>query len=479
MVDSCQALSTRPGRVDGKISSAHAIRVALSAIGLLLTHTAVAQTLPLKTILAFNRTNGANPEDSLVADGSGVLYGTTSSGGGGSGGVAFKLSPPAKGKTGWVAQTLHAFAGNSDGYDPLAPVTLHNGVVYGTTFLGGSGPNGCYADGLGCGTVFKLAPPTGTVKTWTYTVLHRFSPVQSANDGAMPIGGVYVDANGNVFGTTSQGGGTSCDAPGTGCGVLYEITAAGTYSILYRFQGGADANNPGFSLTLGVGGVLYGASQFGGSTGSTCVWGSLGCGTIFRLTPNGTSFSESVLYRFTGGNDGSNPGAPVALDGSGTLYGTTSFGGAGKDGVVFRLKPPTAGASVWVEDVLHAFTGGADGASPGSPLLISAGTALIGTTSVGGGTGCAASEGCGLVFKLVAPANSTTPWILTSLHNFTGGVDGGESSSGLLPMSNGVLYGTSLVGGTSSDSGGTGYGTVFALGSPANCMWEGPCKWPF
>jgi hypothetical protein len=424
-----------------------------------------AAQIVVQNIEALGGAHGANPEDSLAADANGVLYGTTTGGGSAKDGVVFTLTPPAAGKTAWVPKILHNFAGNSDGDDPLASVALFNGVVYGTTFVGGSGPNGCYADGLGCGTVFQLTPPHATIKGWTYKVLHRFAPTQAANDGAMPQSGFYIDSSGNLYGTTSQGGGSSCTAPGVGCGVFYKITAKGAYSIIYRFQGGADANNPGYNLTPGPGGVLYGVSQFGGNTGSTCIWGTLGCGTVFSLTPNATAtaWSESVLYRFTGGADGSNPGAALAVDSKGILYGSTSFGGAGKDGVVFRLLPPGTGSTGWHEQVLHAFTGGAaDGAAPGAQLTLASTGLLLGTTPVGAGTGCAASEGCGMIFTLTEPANHAVPWKETILHKFNGGSGGGETTAGFVVTKLGV-FSTTLVGGAAGNAGGTGNGTVYQI----------------
>jgi uncharacterized repeat protein (TIGR03803 family) len=421
----------------------------------------LAQPLPLTTILPFDEADGANPEAGLVVDAKGTLYGTTTSGARSGGGTVFKLTPSAKSATGWTLQVLHNFAGNSDGYDLLGPVAVFNSVVYGATFLGGSGKNGCYADGLGCGTIFKVALPTATKKGLTYTILHKFSAKESDNDGAMPVGGVIVDATGTLYGTTSQGGGTSCTVPGTGCGVFFSVSPGGSYNILYRFQGGSDANDPVSTLAPGPGGALYGASFFGGDTGSACVWGSFGCGVVFKLVPNAsrTAWSETVLYRFSGGTDGSNPNASVVVDGTGAVYGTTSFGGTSKLGTVFRL----ANGS---EQVIHNFAGGGDGSSPSSPLSIGAGGVLFGTTTAGGNADCLDGDGCGIAFALAPPAKGQKKWTETILHVFTGGADGGGSSSGLLLTGSG-MFGTALFGGTSSDSNNTGAGSVFFLDAAA------------
>jgi hypothetical protein len=139
--------------------------------------------------------------------------------------------------------------------------------------------------------------------------------------------------------------------------------------------------------------------------------------------------------------------------------------------VVFRLTPPTSAGGSYTEDVLHAFTGGSDGAAPGGPLTLGASGELFGITAGGAGSGCAASQGCGLVFELKAPASGAAPWTESILYTFTGGLDGGESSSGLLLFPKFDLFGnrhftafgTTLVGGAAGNGGGTGSGTVFTM----------------
>jgi uncharacterized repeat protein (TIGR03803 family) len=432
-----------------------AATVVLSALSPLAGH---GQDLPKATILRFSGSNGANPYGGFVEDKTGHLYGTTASGGSGDG-VVFELMPTSDPEGTRKIEVLHEFLGNDDGNDPLSSLALFKGNLYGTTFVGGSGSNGCYADGLGCGTVFELVAPSGTEKKWTYSVLYRFSSVESDNDGAMPGGygnggGVYVDDSGTIYGTTSQGGGTSCTAPGEGCGVFYEISPGGGYSILYRFQGGSDANAPSGTLIPGPGGMLYGTSEFGGNTGSSCIWGSLGCGTVFALSPSG---SETVIYAFSGGADGSNPSAGLAVDSSGNLYGTTSYGGSAKQGTVFML---TKGSG-WTESVIHAFTGGKDGSAPeAAPAIV--GGEVLGTTPSGGDAACASGSGCGIAFALDPPKTGSSEWTEKILHRFTGGADGDGPVSGLFAGTAG-LYGTTLSGGAASDSNGTGHGTAFLL----------------
>jgi uncharacterized repeat protein (TIGR03803 family) len=457
----------QPGSPTGV--SVRLIGVALFGLAVLLPSMVFAQELPMTTILRFDGSDGANPYGGLVEDDTGALYGTATSGGSGNG-VVFELLPSSADEAVRKIKVLHSFTGNGDGNDPLDSVTLFKGALYGTTFVGGSGKNGCYADGLGCGTVFKLAPPAGTGKKWTYTVLHRFSSKQADNDGAMPGGygnggGVYVNSSGTLYGTTSQGGGTSCTVPGTGCGVFYSI-AGGVYSILYRFQGGSDANAPAGTLVPGPGGELYGVSYFGGNTGSSCVWGSFGCGTVFEVDASG---SETVLYRFSGGADGSNPSSSLAFDSAGNIYGTTVGGGASNLGTVFVLTKKSG----WSEQVIHSFAGGKDGTVPQAPLSIIGGE-VFGTTPDGGGVGCStnggANAGCGVAFVLDPPLPGETAWTETILHRFSGGQDGGGSVSGLVAGTDG-LYGTSLVGGSSGDGNNTGKGTAFLLfaGPGAHC----------
>jgi len=167
-----------------------------------------------------------------------------------------------------------------------------------------------------------------------------------------------------------------------------------TEQVLHRFAGAPkDGANPLAGL------LLDGVDLYGTAAG-----GPSGLGAVFKLSPpsGGTSWTETVLHRFTGGTSGSTPPAGLIADSKGDLFGTTSHGGTGPlggDGTVFELSPPAAGRKLWTETVLYRFKGGGDGAGPAAGLIAEAKGDLFGTTIMGG-TGCFAG-GCGTVFKVV------------------------------------------------------------------------------
>jgi uncharacterized repeat protein (TIGR03803 family) len=219
------------------------------------------------------------------------------------------------------------------------------------------------------------------------------------------------------------------------------ITPTGREVVLYEFTGRADGGYPQAPLVRDASGNLYGTT-FNGGTGKLCE--SLGCGTVFKLD---TTETETVLYSFTGGADGSEPAAGLLLDAAGNLYGTTELGGADGAGTVFELS--TTGK----ERVLYSFTGGADGGSPQAPLVHDASGNLCGTTYAGGNTSCLSNvgPGCGTVFKVTGVGNETV------LYSFTGAPDGKWPSAGVTRDAEGNLFGTTQQGGTAQ------FGTVFEL----------------
>jgi uncharacterized repeat protein (TIGR03803 family) len=149
-------------------------------------------------------------------------------------------------------------------------------------------------------------------------VLHAFT---GGSDGGLPVAGLIADSSGNLYGTASEGG-------ASGLGVVFKLTPGGTETVLHSFTGGSDGKNPGAGLIADSSGNLYGTTQFGGASNA---------GVVFKLSPGGT---ETVLYSFTGGSDGSEPFAGLIADSSGNLYGTTGKGGVGAspgNGVVFKL----------------------------------------------------------------------------------------------------------------------------------------------
>ena len=241
-------------------------------------------------------------------------------------------------------------------------------------------------------------------------------------------------------------------------GTVFEVipnsNGSWTETVLYSFTGSTDGGQPYGSLVLDAAGNLYGTTNFGGS--SNC---NLGCGTVFELAPSSGGWKETVLYTFTGGSDGREPYARLLSDASGNLYGTTMLGGnigsvcSTGCGTVFKL---THGSSGWTESVLYAFQGGADGASPYDGLAFDAAGNLYGTTNSGG------TSGYGVVFKL-APGSGG--WTANVLHAFTGQHDGQKPYGDLILDSAGNLYGTAYQG------GGSGYGVVYKLQPNSNGRW--------
>src|SRR5579872_1977741 len=308
------------------------------------------------------------------------------------------------------------------------------GNLYGTTNDGGDSTCG---NGGGCGTVFELSL-NGT-GGWTETVLHAFG---GGSDGAFPRAGLVLDAKGNLYGTTFQGGGSN--ACNLGCGTIFELTlTAGmwTESILYAFTGQADGANPAAGLVFDRNGNLYGTA-FGGGASTTC--GGGGCGVVFQFRQVAGRWEETVLYNFT--NPGpANPVNGVVLDYLGDLYGNGQ-GGVYGGGAVFRLIPSTNG---WTEQTIWSFGIGAYGCSPNGVSVYK--NALFGTA------GCGA-YGVGTVFELTPAIGN---WNMQVIHAFTGGNDGGEPLAGLTSGQN-YLYGTTAFGGYYQQ------GTVFALAPSGN-----------
>ena len=210
---------------------------------------------------------GAYPGGTLLRDANGNLYGANWLGGEYDNGTVFKLSPPGPGETEWKLSILYTFTGWDDGGLPNPQLVMDaDGALYGTTEGGGSW--------LDQGLVFKLTPPVTGNGKWNLTVLHYFysSFLDGPGDGTNPSGGLIMDKNGNLYGTTDLGGDPS-DPEGVGSGAVFKLTpldAARTKwqeSILYRFKGGADGANPMAALTLDSAGNLYGTTLYGGTGG--------------------------------------------------------------------------------------------------------------------------------------------------------------------------------------------------------------------
>jgi len=327
-------------------------------------------------------------------------------------------------------------------------------------------------DGNETGTVFSLSPPASPGGAWTEHVLHVFG--SSYLDGSYPGAGVAIGGGGVLYGTTQYGGSLeTCQQEFTGCGTVFSVTppaspgGAWTEAVIHSFDG-EDGNLPASSLAIGRGGVLYGTTARGGTALESL------CGTVFSLTPPATSggaWTEAVLYSFPGtGSEGCGP-QNLAIGTGGELYGTSSSGGASNAGSVFSLTPPRSPGGAWAEKVLYSF--GYEGSGfpvsyPSPGLAIGRDGVLYGTTGVGG-TGTACSQaGCGTVFSLTPPASPDGAWIENALYSFGGGPTDGASPQGVV-IGTGPSGRSVLYGTTSSGGTGTcGCGTAYSLTPPAS-----------
>jgi uncharacterized repeat protein (TIGR03803 family) len=265
-----------------------------------------------------------------------------------------------------------------------------------------------------------------------YQVLYSFG---APPDGNAPHSDL-IGARGTFYGTTFAGGANYCGS--SRCGTVFSITTGGAEKVLHSFADDGDGYFPFAGLTS-VDGLLY------GTTGNGGVYNTGTGGTVFSITTGGT---EKVLHNFGSGSDGSPPTAGL-VNVKGTLYGTTSAGGASNAGTVFSVT--TSGT----ERVLHTFTGEPDGDDPESGLIEVSGK-LYGTTNGGG------AHNHGTVFSI------TTRGTERVLHSFrANGTDGGLPEAGLTDVS-GTLYGTTIAGGSNECASGSGCGTVFSITTEGN-----------
>jgi uncharacterized repeat protein (TIGR03803 family) len=310
---------------------------------------------------------------------------------------------------------LWQFSGGYDGAEPEAGlVQASNSNFYGTTYSGGTN---------NWGTVFTISP-TGTLKT-----VYFFTGYTALNDGGNPSAGLVQGFDGNLYGTTYSGG-------SNGVGTVFRVTSQGTLTTLWQFSagpeftGGPGGGEPMAGLVQGIESNFYGTTYAGGTT-------SCWCGTVFKITPQGTL---TTLWQFTGGGDGSEPEAGLVQGSDGNFYGTTSYGGKHDYGTVFRITPAGALTNLW------EFTGGSDGASPWAGLVLGSDGDFYGSTPEGG-------SGHGTVFR-ITPAG-----VLSTLWQFTGGSDGSAPVAGLIQASDELFYGTTSAGGAN------GLGNVFRISS--------------
>ncbi|MGO9518641.1 MAG: choice-of-anchor tandem repeat GloVer-containing protein [Candidatus Korobacteraceae bacterium] len=281
------------------------------------------------------------------------------------------------------------------------------------------------------------------------TVIHNFT---GGPDGSQPGAGVTLDAAGNIYGTTTGFTG--------GLGTVFQLKGfhgAWLLNNIVTFNGNNGVNPEG-GVVFGPDGALYGTTYLGGSANA---------GVVFSVKPAATAcksalcpWAETILYQFTGGNDGASPAFnDLTFDSAGNIYGTTSLGGAYGAGTVFKLTPSNGG---WTESVLYSFAFG-DASYPWGGVVFDRSGSLYGTTLYGPGSGCGGS-GCGTVYQLT-PTDSG--WEENTLHIFDEGSNGYFPCGNLVVDQSGNVFGTTWQGG-----GASGYsGTVFEL-SPAGGSWS-------
>ena len=355
------------------------------------------------SLFSFDYANGGRPYlAGLVQGTDGNFYGTTTVGGAnGPYGEIFKITPSGS------LIVLHSFDGFGDGAYPTAGLVLAtDGNFYGTTEVGGGAS---YS-----GTVFKMTPDG------TLTTLHSFCsvPVQCV-DGAQPDAALIQARNGNLYGTT-QNGGTN----GTGAGTVFKITRAGKLTTIYSFcsqPNCADGGYPNASLVQGSNGAFYGTTV----------------STVFKISAKGVL---TTLHTFNG-NDGSLIISGLVQASDGNFYGTASAGNPKNDGTIFKITPKGAFT------ILHSFVG-SDGITPEGGLVQASDGNLYGTTLLGG------THLDGTIFQITPGGTFTTVYNLCAQPNCT---DGSEPTGALLQATTGILYGTTSYGGTNDE------GTVFSI----------------
>ncbi|HSC20063.1 MAG TPA: choice-of-anchor tandem repeat GloVer-containing protein [Rhizomicrobium sp.] len=256
-------------------------------------------------------------------------------------------------------------------------------------------------------------------------------------DGEYADTDLVRDSAGNLYGTTVQGG---THASGTVWQLHPNGDGSWTHIVLYSFSGGADGAEPYKGVTLDAAGNIYGTAVTGG--GGVCEGG---CGVAYKLTNNGGSWTQSVIHQFTGGDDGSGPGARLTLDDSGNVYGMAPTGGANGAGTIFEMRPAKHGT--YRLKVLHAFTG-IDGIGGSAGALVMHDGSLFGAATAGG------TNGAGTIYRLSLDQRGM--WKFKVIYNFLDEPDAGFPYGGLTFDALGNIYGT----------------TYYACANDIGCVYE-------
>jgi uncharacterized repeat protein (TIGR03803 family) len=360
------------------------------------------------------------------------------------------------------------------------------GVLYGVTRYGGT---------YNVGGVFRLTPPAAGSGLWSESTLHSFG---SDGDGAQPDSSLTFDGSGNLYGTTGPpeviavGAVYELQAPTSGGAWTERVVAyVGTdeylsgpiamnaqgdvfwensgeselqeqspvaRSVVYAFTGGKfDQPEPFGGLTFDSSGSLYGTTQYGGFNGF---------GTVFQVSPSGIKWTESTLFQFDKSSKLRLPESGVIFGPDGALYGTAlvsavpDYGGG-----VFRLAPPASPGGVWSESTILTLTNSVGISPSGGVAFDTKGNIYVAS----GGGGLITSNypyGCGTIFKLIAPTQPGGAWTPGWVYSFTCGADGANPVGTLVIRQDGTIYG--VTSGVTIDGTNVGYGTVFQIEQLAN-----------
>ena len=290
--------------------------------------------------------------------------------------------------------------------------------------------------------LFIMALSLTTAAATTTNVIFSFEE----EEGEYADTDLETDSAGNIYGTTVLGG-------EFGGGTVFQLSPTPNdwvHTVLYSFTGGADGGEPYKGVTLDREGNLYGTAVTGGS--GNCEGG---CGVVYKLSNTGKTWTQTVIHAFTGGDDGSGPGARVTVDSAGNIYGMTPTGGAYGLGTIYKIRQAPGGA--WTFKVIHAFTGGTDGATGSAGRMILRHGHVYGAATAGG------DYGSGVVFEL--RPRGAGEWDFKTIYAFRGQPDGSFPYGALLFDRSGNIYGTTYYGGAN------GIGAVYKLSPRAVGAW--------